>query len=59
MTTIFVYGSHSGRCKEDKNCFYDDLSAEVQSKNGNCIVLGDFNGHVGNSRDGYKGVHGG
>ena len=29
--------------------FYHDFSAEVQSKNGKCFVLGDFNGYVGSS----------
>ena len=58
LTIISVYKPHSGRSEEDKNCFCDDLSAEVQSKNGNCIVLRDFIGLVGNWIDGYEGVHG-
>ena len=33
----------------------------MQSRNSieNCIILGDFNGHVGRSANGYEGVHGG
>ena len=58
VTIISVYGLQSGQSEKDKNCFYDDLSTEVQSKNGNCIAL-DVNGHVENSINGYKGVHGG
>ena len=57
VTIISVYGPQSGRSEEDKDSFYDELSAELQSKNKNCIVLEDFNGHVGNSINEYKGVH--
>ena len=35
------------------------LSAKVQSKNDNCIILGDYNGRVGNSVDGYERARGG
>ena len=31
----------------------------MQSKNGNCIVLGDFYGHVESLISGYEEVHGG
>ena len=59
VTIIFVCGPEIGRSAEGKNSFfYDDLSVAVQSKNGNCIVPGDFNGHVGNSLNGYDGVYG-
>ena len=58
VTIISAYGPQSGQSEEDKNCFYDDLSAEMQSKNGNCIALKDFNGHVGNSIDGCERLHG-
>ena len=34
-----------------------NLSAERRSKIGNCIVLEDFNGHVGSWINGNKGVH--
>ena len=49
----------SGRSKKNNDSFYDDLSAEIQSKDEYCILLGNFNGHVGSSIDGYGGVHGG
>ena len=39
---IICLWNQSGRNDEDKNCFYDNLSAEVQSKNGNYFILGDF-----------------
>ena len=57
MTIISVYGSQRGRNEEDKDRFYDNLSAKIQSKNGNCIVLGEFNGHVGSTINEYKGVY--
>ena len=56
VTIISVYGSKSGRRRIDS---FDDLSAEVQSKNVNCIVQGDVNGHIGSSINGYERVHGG
>ena len=30
VTIISVYGPQSGRSEENKNCFHDDLSAEMQ-----------------------------
>lgn len=59
VSVISVYCPQIGRSDAEKNDFYDNLNAEVMGKNGNCIVLGDFNGHVGSSQDGYEGVHGG
>ena len=44
---------------EEKEKFYKDLTAEVQSRKGKCFVLGDFNGRVGSSTCGCDGVHGG
>ena len=35
----------SDKSEKDKESFHDALSTEVQSKNGNCIVL-DFNQHL-------------
>ena len=48
VTVISVYAPQSGRNEEEKVKFYEDLTAEVQSRHGICFVLGDFNGHVGN-----------
>ena len=55
MTVFFVYGPRSGRSEEDKDSFYDYLSAEMQSKDENCILLENFSGHIGSS---IEGVHG-
>ena len=59
VTGISVYAPQSGRSEEEKEKFYEDLTAEVQSRHGICFVLEDFNGHVGRSSLGYDGIHGG
>ena len=59
LSVISVYGPQSGMSEDEKDQFYDELSAEVQMRNGECLVLGDFNGHVGSQADGFNGVHGG
>ena len=38
VTVKPVNRSQNGRSEEDKNRFYDDQNAEVQSRNGNCIL---------------------
>ena len=53
-----VYAPQQGRSMEEKIEFYDQLTDEVRGKEG-CVVLGDFNGHVGEEARGYEGVHGG
>ena len=59
VTVNSVDGPQSGRKNEkDKDRFYNDLSADMQSKNGKCIVWGNFIGHVGSLINGYKRVHG-
>ena len=56
---ISVFGPHRVSSDEDNNNSYNDnLSAEMQSKDGNCILLGNFNGHLGSSIDEYEGIHG-
>ena len=47
------------KVKKDKDSFCDDQSAKRQSKDGNCILLGDFNRHAESAINGYEGVHGG
>ena len=42
MTVISVYAPQSGRREEEKEKFYEDLTAEIQSRHGICFVLGDF-----------------
>ena len=51
--TIFVYGLQNAT-SEDKDNFYDDLNAEMQSKDGKQVVLGDYNGHFGRLIDGHE-----
>ena len=58
MTLISVYAPQSERNEEEKEKFYEDLIAEVQSRHDICFVLGDFNGHLGRSSLGYGGIHG-
>ena len=59
MTNISEYDRQSGRSEEEKETLFNDLSAEVQSRNGNFFVRSDFNAHVGTSAIEYDGVHGG
>ena len=45
VAVISVYAPQSGMSEEEKEKFYEDLTAEVQSRHGVCFVLGeDFNG---------------
>ena len=50
---IFVYGLQNGR-SDDKDNFYDDLNAKMQSKDGKQLVLGNYNWHFGRSIDGHE-----
>ena len=59
VNVISVYAPQSGRSEEEKEKFYEDLTAEVQSRHDLRFVLGDFNGHVRRSSLGYDGIHGG
>ena len=59
VTVISVYAPPRGRSEEEKEKFYKDLTAEVQSRHDICFVLGDFNGHVGRSSLGYDEIHDG
>ena len=58
IIVISVYGPQIDRSAKDKNRFYDNLSAEMQSKNRNCISLKDFNGHVKSLINECERVHG-
>ena len=55
---ISVYALQCGRPDEEKDAFYDMLTSEVFGRK-DCLILGDFNGHVGELVTGYSGVHGG
>ena len=57
VTVISVYAPQSGRSEEEKEKFYENLTAEVHSRHCICFVLGDFNGHFGISSLGYDGIH--
>ena len=59
VTILSVYAPQCGCSTEEKDAFYDDLSMEMLKIQGHCVLLGDFNGHVGKDCDGYEGVHGG
>ena len=59
VTLSSVYAPQNGRSEEEKEKFYEDFTAEVQSRHGICFVFGDFNGHVGRFSQGYDGIHGG
>ena len=61
VRVICGYGPQSGRGGAEKEKFYDELSEEWEVSRGNEFVLGlgDFNGHVGKSPEGFEGVHGG
>ena len=49
------------KTRPGKNSFYDDIADEWDLGTSSEIIfsLGDFNGHVGKSIDGFEGVHGG
>jgi len=58
ITLLFVYAPQLGLSIEEEDLFYENLSREMLKVNGKCVILGDFNGHVGKIQDGYKRVHG-
>ena len=53
MVTVSGPQSELVEVKKVKIVSMTILSAEMQSKDGNYILLRDFNGHVGSSIDGY------
>lgn len=59
VTILSVYAPQCGLSSEEKDKFYEQLSLEMLNVHGKCVVMGDFNGHVGKKKDGYEGVHGG
>jgi len=59
ITALSVYTSQSGLSIEEKDLFYENLSRKMLKVNGKCVILGDFNGHVGKMQNEYEGVHGG
>ena len=61
MPIICAYGPQSGRLDPEKVCFYDEMASEWDfgSSSEIIVVLGNFNGHVGECSEGLEGVHGG
>ncbi|XP_046862958.1 uncharacterized protein LOC124456595 [Xenia sp. Carnegie-2017] len=55
---IVVYALQVGRSAEEKEKFYDSVYAVRADIRGRCVMLGDWNGHVGSVRKGYC-AHGG
>ena len=58
IALISVYALQSGRKEEEKKTFHENLTAEVQSRNGTCFVL-NLKGHVARFFQGYDEIHGG
>ena len=61
LNVISVCALQVGRTLDEKMDFYaalDKVLTEVGSDE-RLMVCGDFNGHVGESIDGFEGVHGG
>ena len=56
ITVTSVYRPQTGRSEKKKEKFFDDLASELQLRNDNCFVKGDFNSHIGTLANG---VHGG
>ena len=61
IRVISAYGPQAGRPLEEKHRFYDELAGEYELQNPSEVVFGqgDFNGHVGEEIEGFKGVHSG
>jgi len=61
VSFVSIYAPQTGLLETDKDKFYDELLTYVAGISASEItfVCGDFNGHIGNSTDGYDGIHGG
>ena len=60
VNLISVYAPQVGRSMEDKEEFYALLGKTLTNLDADekLLILGDFNGHVGERVDGFEGVHG-
>ncbi|EYB84936.1 hypothetical protein Y032_0307g2033 [Ancylostoma ceylanicum] len=60
-TVVSVYAPQCGCTEADKEAFYEELDDVIRSApEGDYVtVAGDFNGHVGQDRQGFERVHGG
>ena len=61
LNLISVYAPQVGRSMEEKEEFYIELGQVLLDVDEKEMVMlgGDLNGHVGESTDGFEGVHGG
>ncbi|XP_046851762.1 uncharacterized protein LOC124445097 [Xenia sp. Carnegie-2017] len=58
VSFVVVYAPQVGRSAEEKEKFYDSVYAVRADIRGRCVMLGDWNGHVGSVRKRYY-AHGG
>ncbi|EYC33327.1 hypothetical protein Y032_0002g726 [Ancylostoma ceylanicum] len=60
-TVVSVYAPQCGCTEADKEAFYEELDDVIRSapEGDYMTVAGDFNGHVGQDRQGFERVHGG
>lgn len=60
LDIIQVYAPQQGRPDREKEDFYEQLEATIDRMphRDNLLIIGDFNGHVGNDRRGYENVIG-
>jgi len=61
LNVLMVYAPHSGKPKEEKKSFWNDVFYLLSCipQNEMDVLAGDMNGHVGSSNVGYDGTHGG
>ena len=61
LNVVSIYAPQVGRPMEEKEELLAELRKVVSgiSRDEEVIVCGDFNGHVGESADGFEEVHGG
>ncbi|EYB91608.1 hypothetical protein Y032_0204g1894 [Ancylostoma ceylanicum] len=61
LAVVSVYAPQCGCTEADKEAFYEELDDVIRSapEGDFMTVAGDFNGHVGQDRQGFERVHGG
>jgi len=61
LNVLTVYAPHSGKSKEEKESFWNEVFHLVSCvpQNKMVVLAGDMNGHVGSSNVGYDWTHGG
>jgi hypothetical protein len=57
LTIYSVYAPQQGKDEKEKENFW--LRLEAEKLTGQCIIAGDFNGHVGENANGFEVTHGG